>query len=156
MCEHTSLPQSCFSLVCCSDLAFLWLPCVLVQCSASAACVMGNRDGVPMSECATRICPTFLPLGNTNSVQIVDMAVQDANPQLKNICDFPVPVLLEEAIKFLQLFWCTHNNLMHFSMQHLPNDVTLTLLGVTYWGLELAFLVLSLSVCQSCLVSDSF
>lgn len=64
--------------------------CVLVQCSALAACVMGGtQDGVLCLSAA------FLPLGNTNSVQIVDIAVSDANPLLKNICDFPVSALLE-------------------------------------------------------------
>lgn len=96
MCEHASLPQSCFSPVSCSDPALLWLSCVLVRCFALAACIMGGRqDGVPMSECATHICPTFLPQGNTNSVQIVDIAVSDATPVKKHLwfpftCNFRV------------------------------------------------------------------
>lgn len=74
----------CFSLPGCSALAPLQLSCVLVQCFASAACIMGGRqDGVPKSEHPTCICPTFLPLGNTNSLQIVDIAVSGCKPTVK-------------------------------------------------------------------------
>lgn len=78
--------RTALALARCCDTTLVWLSCVLLQCFASAACIVGGvQDGVPVAECTTSNCPMSLAFGNTNLVQFTEIAISDASTQC--LCD---------------------------------------------------------------------